>query len=283
MFGHPIRIVSVMILTAVFLGACAPATPAPAADAPATRTDLSGIKTYLLGKAADLKTAAAGLKTGSDRYYELAEAAGFDYTALWASRSEEVGGALIEAKSAWLAASPLYEQMEGIVAGTPSLAEFDVILDAGTSVDEDPEGAVPFDLTLPDGRVLAKPGNLFGVLESTLWGTYPEFTTGIAADLDANGDVEFGETLPDANVLKAGADALDQYVNELDAAARAWEPTESDAFTEPARSPPSVTSWPSRVSRIFRTFWAACRWCTPASNRWSKRWMPPRLRPSRAA
>jgi hypothetical protein len=130
-----------------------------------------------------------------------------------------------------MAASPLYEQMEGIVAGTPSLAEYDVILDAGTSAEEDPEGAVPFDLTLPDGRVLSKPGNLFGVLESTLWGTYDDFTTGIEADLDGSGTVDFGEKLPDANVLKAGADTLDQYTTELGAASSEWQPTQSDAFT----------------------------------------------------
>jgi hypothetical protein len=129
------------------------------------------------------------------------------------------------------AGSPLYEQMEGIVAGTPSLAEYDVILDAGTSGQEDPKGAVPFDLTLPDGRVLPKPGNLFGVLESTLWGTDAEYTSGIETDLDGNGAIDFGEKLPDANVLKAGADALDKYTTELGSSASAWEPTESDAFT----------------------------------------------------
>jgi hypothetical protein len=142
-----------------------------------------------------------------------------------------VSAALNAAKAAWIAASPLYEQTEGIVAGTPSLAEYDVILDAGTSAEEDPEGAVPFDLTLPDGRVLPKPGNLFGVLESTLWGTYADFTTGIEADLDGNGSIDFGEKLPDANVLKAAADAMDGYVIELNESANAWEPTESDAFT----------------------------------------------------
>jgi hypothetical protein len=72
---------------------------------------------------------------------------------------------------------------------------------------------------------------LFGVLESTLWGTYADYTTGVEADLDGNGSIDFGEKLPDANVLKAGADALHSYSSELDSSARAWEPTESDAFT----------------------------------------------------
>jgi len=103
-------------------------------------------------------------------------------------------------------------------------------MDAGPSAQQDPENAVTFDLTLPDGRVLSRPGNLFGVTESTLWGTYPQFTTGIQADLNANGQADFGEVLPDANVLKAGSDLLDQYAGNLEGAAQAWEPTEEEAF-----------------------------------------------------
>ena len=220
------------LILLLLLSACAPSaaeTPAPQENA--TATDLSGIKTYLLDKSSELTTSSRSLKEAGDKYYQLAEASSFDYAALWESNPAEVSAALNQAKSAWMAASPLYEQMEGIVAGTPSLAEYDVILDAGTSAEEDPEGAVPFDLTLPDGRILPKPGNLFGVLESTLWGTYPTFTTGIEADLDGNGSVDFGEKLPDASVLKAGADTLDKYTTELGTASSNWQPTESDAFT----------------------------------------------------
>ncbi len=215
----------------MLVSACAPAAVATPVEENTPTIDLSGIKTYLVDKSAELTASSTSLKAASDQYYQLAEASGFDYTAMWEANPTEVSAALNDAKSAWMAASPLYEQMEGIVAGTPSLAEYDVILDAGTSAEEDPEGAVPFDLTLPDGRVLPKPGNLFGVLESTLWGTYDEFTTGIEADLDGNGSIDFGEKLPDANVLKAGADALDQYTTELGTASSEWQPTQSDAFT----------------------------------------------------
>jgi hypothetical protein len=226
------KLFTTLFILALFVGACAPAaaeTPAPQEGVPAT--DLSGIKTYLLDKSSELTSSSKSLKDAGDKYYQLAEASGFDYESMWESNPTEVSAALKDAKSAWMAASPLYEQMEGIVAGTPSLAEYDVILDAGTSGEDDPEGAVPFDLTLPDGRVLPKPGNLFGVLESTLWGTYPGFTTGIEVDLDGNGSVDFGEKLPDANVLKASADTLDKYTTELGAASSEWQPTESDAFT----------------------------------------------------
>lgn len=226
------KFVLATLILLLLISACAPAaaeTPAPQENT--STADLSGIKTYLLGKSSELTASSRSLKEAGDKYYQLAETSGFDYAAMWESNPAEVSAALNQAKSAWMTASPLYEQMEGIVAGTPSLAEYDVILDAGTSAEEDPEGAVPFDLTLPDGRVLPKPGNLFGVLESTLWGTYPAFTTGIEADLDGNGVVDFGEKLPDANVLKAGADTLDKYTTELGTASSEWQPTESDAFT----------------------------------------------------
>ena len=42
------------------------------------------------------------------------------------------------------AANPAYEEMEGVVAGVPELADFDVIIDAGAD-GSDPENAVPFD------------------------------------------------------------------------------------------------------------------------------------------
>jgi hypothetical protein len=90
---------------------------------------------------------------------------------------------------------------------------------------------VPFDLELPDGRLLRQPGNLFGVSESALWGTWPAFVAVAEADWDANGVIEFGESLPDAAVLKAAVDAMVAAVADLQSASQVWRPTESDAFT----------------------------------------------------
>ncbi|MDW8324942.1 MAG: imelysin family protein [Anaerolineales bacterium] len=224
------RTLARLVLAAGLLAACTPA-PTPSPTVAPAQIDLSGIKTYLLDKVGSLKSATSALSAEADRYYELAKANEFDYAALWASRADEAKQLIGAGREAWKVASPLYEQVEGIVAGTPSLSEFDVILDAGASGAEDPEGAAPFDLTLPDGRVLSRPGNLFGVTEATLWGTFAEFAAPVAADWDGDGQIEFSETLPDANVLKAAAEALDRYVGDLQAAAQAWTPTESDAFT----------------------------------------------------
>jgi len=226
-----LAVLLLFLLTACVQPAMPQAETAPPAQAATeAATDLAGIKAYLLEKATALRESTATLRALGDEYYTLAEQASFDYEAFWANDPEGIQKLVFDARATWMVASPLYEQMEGIVAGTPSLAEFDVILDAGGEL-EDPENAAPY-VTLPDGTVLRRPGNLFGVLESTLWGTFPEFTVpDLQPDYDGNGTVDFGEILPHGGVLKSAADTMDSYANELFVAAEAWTPTESDAFT----------------------------------------------------
>jgi hypothetical protein len=201
-----------------------------AADQPPV--DLNGIKTYLLERTGALKEASLELQHVSDQYYDLARSADFDYAKLWHDQVADATHLIRDARAAWMVASPLYEQMEGIVAGTPALAQYDVDIDAGAATSDDPEGAVSFDITLPDGRVLSRPGNLFGVTESTLWGTFADYTVQeVQVDFNSNGKIEFGESLPDANVLKGGVDLLVSEAAALDADAQTWQPTPSDAFT----------------------------------------------------
>jgi hypothetical protein len=229
------------LLLACTLAACgAPAASAPTAapaptapaTAPAATVDLSGIKTYLVGKASELKAASADLKAISDRYYDMAKASNFDYAALAKDKHDDLITNIGDAREVWKKASPLYEQMEGIVAGTPSLAQFDVDMDAGSSKADGGDNVVSYDLKLPDGRVLEKPGNLFGVTESTLWGTFADFRAKeVTLDIDGDGKQSFGDTLPDANILKGSVDELAAQSAKLADSAAAWQPTEADAFT----------------------------------------------------
>ena len=117
-----------------------------------------------------------------------------------------------------------------------------MILDAGSSAKEDPASAVPFDLKLPNGKVLRKPGNLFNLTEGMLWGTLPAYV-GAQADLDGDGRREFGEVLPEANAFKAAADAFVLYAGKLDRSARAWKPTASDAFTSVVVMVPTMSEY----------------------------------------
>ncbi|MBO8141214.1 MAG: EfeM/EfeO family lipoprotein [Firmicutes bacterium] len=194
--------------------------------------DLDGIKAYLLQQCAKLEENISALKEVADAYYGLSTQYDFDYSALWNQETETVRSLLLQARSSFLSANSAYELMEGIVAGVPALAPFDVDIDAGVPSGEGDGDVVRFDVPLPDGNVLRQPGNFFYLAELTLWGTNPEWTAqGVQPDLDGNGTVDFAEVLPDANVFKGIADAFLQKSRELSVEAKAWRPRESDAFT----------------------------------------------------
>ena len=163
-----------LLLIATLAAAVAATTSTAAPASPSQRANLTPTKSYLLKHTAKLRGFTARFQTSANRYYALANAAGFDYAVLWQTRRSAVRPLLARSKALWIEGNPYYERVEGVVAGTPSLAVYDVILDAGSSADEDPASAVPFDLRLADGRVLRKPGNLFNLTEGMLWGTRPE-------------------------------------------------------------------------------------------------------------
>ncbi len=203
-------------------------------SAAAAETELAGVKEFLGEHTDRLSGFTVDFQARAAEYHELAEAHDFDLRALWEEEEGETVGPLLEdMKALWIEGNPYYERVEGVVAGTPSLAEYDVILDAGSSAAEDPESAVPFDLELPDGTTLAQPGNLFNLTEGALWGTLPDDLDRASepADLDGDGELEFGEVLPEPGFLLAASEAFEQYAGELDAAGESWEPTPSDAFT----------------------------------------------------
>jgi Imelysin len=207
--------------------------------------DLSAVKAFLGEHTDRLSSFTEKLNRLAVRYQELAEAEGSDLQELWERRAEDVAPLLEDLKATWIEGNPYYERVEGIVAGTPSLAEYDVIIDAGSSAVEDPESAVPFDLTLPDGSVLAQPGNLFNLTEGALWNTLPEEVgrPGTRTDLDGDGVLEFGEALPDPALLLAASETFEEYAQELDAAGEAWQPTPSDAFTAMVVMVPTMSEY----------------------------------------
>ncbi|THF71518.1 EfeM/EfeO family lipoprotein [Deinococcus sp. Arct2-2] len=199
---------------------------------------LDSVKTYLGSKLTRQVAGTHALTKAADAYYALAKGANFNYAVL--AKNPATRAAVRQARAGWSAASPAYEDIEGIVAGVEQLSLFDVILDAGTSGAEGGEAVVPFDLKLPNGKTLAKPGNLFGVNEGTLWGTVKAFGSGVSFDVNGNGKLEFGDQLPDANVLKAAAAELHAQTLRLQQAARAWRPTREDVFGALVGNVPTV-------------------------------------------
>src|SRR5262245_57121438 len=123
-------------LAAATLAACGGDDDDGAADATTAATttgemesmaDLSGVKDYLLDHTGQLTGFTAQFKTDAQAYHDMAEASGFDYEQLWADNAAELTPLLEGMKNDWVEGNPYYERMEGVVAGTPSLAEYDVI------------------------------------------------------------------------------------------------------------------------------------------------------------
>jgi hypothetical protein len=142
-----------------------PAATQEAAKGAAQAADLEAIKTYLLDHTERLNTSVGLLQRDALEYYNLAQEVDFDYAKLLKSHREEVQTAIKELQGAHIQANPDYEQMEGVVAGVPSLADYDVIIDAGAD-GSDPENAVPFDITTKAGKTYKQPGNLFALVET---------------------------------------------------------------------------------------------------------------------
>ncbi len=185
----------------------------------------------------------AAIRANAEAYHRLAENAGFDYERLLSQNRSEVASLVGKAQDGFRAANPSYEEMEGVVAGVPELADYDVIIDAGGDA-SDPENAVPFDVKTPDGRTFEQPGNFNYLIETAAFGTDPRFQAKrVEPDLDGDGKVEFGESVPDAGFYVAAARDFERYARELDEAARDWEPTRSDAFTALVVMTPTMSEY----------------------------------------
>jgi hypothetical protein len=209
----------------------------------ANAAQLAGVKQYLTDHSAELVEQVELLQEGSDEYYELAKSVDFDYERLLDEHGEDVQRILTDSKQAFVAANPAYEEMEGIVAGVPRLAQYDVDIDAGSDAST-PEDAVSFSLTTPSGKLVKQPGNLFFLTETALYGTNPDLQAkGAQPDIDNDGKVEFGEGLPDADVYKATLDEFLEQAESLDEDAQEFEPTPSDALTSIVVMTPTMSEY----------------------------------------
>lgn len=241
------RFITLLVLVVFLLNGCGPApTPTPEA-APGgvpivVETEMEPIHDYFLDKVKAVKQATTALRATGDAYYARVNPMR-DYAALWQTDRAALIALVQDGQAEWLALTPLYAQAESIVAGVPVLARYNLILRVGTPGAAGGTATAPYDLTLPDGRVLAQPGNLFSIIERTLWGGAPDYAApGVVADFDGDGTQEPGETLPDAIVLKGALDALDDYAEQLLYEAQVWQPMVVEAFTVLVTLLPTVST-----------------------------------------
>jgi len=209
----------------------------------ATTAQLEPVKVYLTDHSAELVKQVDLLQADADEYYALAKSVNFDYDKLLAEHGDEVEALLAHSQEVFVKANPAYEQMEGIVAGVPRLAHYDVDIDAGSDAST-PEDAVSFTLTTADGTKLKQPGNLFFLTETSLYGTNPALEAkGTNPDVNGDGKVEFGEGLPDAQIYKATMDEFATQAKSLDEDAQEFEPSPSDALTSIVIMTPTMSEY----------------------------------------
>jgi len=205
--------------------------------------DLGAIKAFLLEHSDRLVTETASLQRDAEAYHALAERYGFDYAEMLADDRDQVAALVDRMQKTFRAANPAYEQMEGVVAGVPTLADYDVQIDAGAD-GSDPENAVAFTIETPGGRTFEQPGNFFFLAETSLWGTEARFAApDVEPDLDGDGEVTFGEALPDADFLVAVARDFHAMAQALHEDAEAWEPTAGDALTALVVMTPTMSEY----------------------------------------
>ena len=137
-----------------------------------------------------------------------------------------------------------YETIEGIVAGVPALADFDVSLDSGVPRDQAGGGTpvAPVVLQLANGAKLDHEGCLFTYLiEPMLWGSNKKLV--VPADLNHDGKIDARESLPRADVLMAAANDVRAKISELHETAVAWQPSTSDYFSAIITMTPTLSGY----------------------------------------
>jgi hypothetical protein len=242
-----LRHLSLLVLTcaALSLAACGDSgsdKKTPAAATPAGQ-DLSAIKTYLLDHTKRLQADVGKLRANAEAYHKLAASSGFDTKRLLAEHRDEAAKLMKDAKAIYIDSNPAYEEMEGVVAGVPELADYDVIIDAGGDA-SDPENAVPFTIRTKAGKEYKQPGNFFFITETAIFGTEDKFAAkGVKPDLDGDGEVSFGESLPDADFLQAATTDFEKTAKDLQASGRKWTPEASDVFTAVVVMTPTMSEY----------------------------------------
>jgi hypothetical protein len=213
---------------------------ATTAEAPA---QYGAVKDYLADHTALLVTETGKLREGAQRYYDLAESVDFDYDKLLSEHADEVAPIIEKLQTDFRAANPAYEEMEGVVAGVPELADYDVIIDAGGDA-SDPENAVPFTIRTKAGTEYKQPGNFFFITETAIFGTEAKFAAkGVKPDLDGDGELSLGESLPDADFLQAATTDFEKTAKDLQASGRKWTPEASDVFTAVVVMTPTMSEY----------------------------------------
>ena len=199
------------------------------APKPAEVRNKEGVKLYLVDVVKKIRLSSANLRDAATEYRQLCTKHG---GAAGAAKAEpaKVADLIRRMRDAYQGIDSFgFEYVEGIVAGVPSLAHFDVELDSGTpkiGADASPETVANVVIKAGD-LVIDHEGSLNNFLiEPTVFGTNARFVEGQATLPGFDKPVG----LPKPELVVALSDyAVDGY-QRLEKEATAWTPTEKDCF-----------------------------------------------------
>jgi imelysin len=183
----------------------------------------ASVKSYLLKGLEKINAASQDFVANSEAYSALIAANGGSVEAAYKAEPKKIDQLVAKMQGNYKAMDSFgYETIEGIVAGVPALAEYDIYLDAGVPGSEGPEDVAPVVLDLGNGQTIDKQGSLFTyIIEPMLWGGDSRWVT----------PVDGGKKLlPRPEILAAAANDVKKKLGELLADAKAWNASVSDCF-----------------------------------------------------
>ena len=180
-------------------------------------------KSYLLQKLEKMTTASEDFVKNSEGYSALVAEHGGSVEAAYKADPKQMEKLVAKLQDDYKAMDSFgYETVEGIVAGVPSLADYDIYLDAGVPASEGPEGVAPVVLVLVNGEKIDKQGSLFTyIIEPMLWSGDKRWVVSVDSGK---------KSLPRPEVLSAAAKDVNKKLGELLADAKSWNASISDCF-----------------------------------------------------
>jgi Imelysin len=181
------------------------------------------VKSYLLKNLEKMNAASKEFLSDSEAYCALVASSGGSLEEAYKVDPKTIDRLIAKMQDNYKAMDSFgYETVEGIVAGVPSMADYDIYLDAGVPASEGPDDVAPVLLELGNGEKIDREGSLFTyIIEPMLWGGDKRWVTAV------NGGKKL---LPRPEVLVAAAKDIDKTLGELLAEAKAWNASVSDCF-----------------------------------------------------
>ena len=203
------------------------------------------VKGYLLENLSQMENAANHFVEDANAYQRLADANGGDPVRAFQASAAEMQRLVSALREEYKAMDSFgYETIEGLVAGVPALADFDVSLDSGVPRDQAGGGTpvAPVVLQLANGAKIDHEGCLFTyIIEPMLWGANKKLV--VPADLNHDGKIDARESLPRADVLLAAANDVRAKISDLHKTAIAWKPSTADYFSAIITMTPTLSGY----------------------------------------